>query len=492
MFIFLCCVCVFTCICIFFIPNHYRNPRKRTNPPPGPAALPILGHLHLLNPSPHRALQSLSKKHGAVMQLYFGRLPVIVVSSPSAAEDCLARNDAVFANRPDSLATHILGYGNTTIGFAPYGDHWRNLRRVTAAQLFSPASLHQTAAARRGEVRFMLGKIWREPDSEGWRRVEMRSVFFEFVYNVAMVVIAGRRGPVMDDMFGPSKILNACDYFPLLGWIDLLGIRRKMEALNLERDIFLQGLIDEVRRRNGDCVYVGGGERNYVEALLSLQRSEPEYYTDEILKGLIMPMFTAGTHTVALTMEWAMSLLLNHPGELEKARNEIDEHVAPGKLLDESDLQNLAYLRCVINETLRLYPVGPLLVPHCSSEDCNVGGYDIPGGTILLANVWAIQRDPNVWEDAETFNPERFRGFEGGYDGFRFVPFGAGRRACPGAGMAMSLMGLALGSLIQCFDWEREGCGLVDMEQVFGLALSKAKPLQALCRPRSSIVSMLS
>lgn len=121
----------------------------------------------------------------------------------------------------------------------------------------------------------------------------MRSVFFELVYNVAMVTIAGRRGPVMDDMFGPSKILDACDYFPLLGWIDLLGIRRKMEALNSERDRFLQGLIDEVRCRNGDRVSVGGGERNYVDVLLSLQRSEPEYYTDEILKGLIMVSYSS-------------------------------------------------------------------------------------------------------------------------------------------------------------------------------------------------------
>lgn len=186
-----------------------------------------------------------------------------------------------------------------------------------------------------------------------------------------------------------------------------------------------------------------------------------------------------------------MSLLLNHPDELEKVRKEIDEHVAPGKLLEDSDLQKLPYLRCIINETLRLYPVGPLLVPHYSSKDCNVGGYDIPGGTILLVNAWAIQRDPDMWEDADMFSPERFRGFQGGYEGFSFIPFGAGRRACPGAGMAMRMMGLALGSLIQCFEWEREGSELVDMEHS-GLTLSKAKPLEALCRPRSSIVFLLS
>lgn len=203
-------------------------------------------------------------------------------------------------------------------------------------------------------------------------------------------------------------------------------------------------------------------------------------------------MFTAGTHTVALTMEWAMSLLLNHPNELEKARKEIDDSVAPGELLGDSDLKKLPYLGCIINETLRLYPVGPLLIPHCSSRDCNVGGFDIPGGTALLVNAWGIQRDPDLWEDPEMFNPERFKGYEGGNQGFRFIPFGAGRRACPGVGMAMRLMGLALGSFIQCFQWEREGHDLVDLEEFIGLALSKAKPLEALCRPRSFITPLLS
>ncbi|XP_057794418.1 cytochrome P450 81Q32-like [Salvia miltiorrhiza] len=485
MFIFLCCV--FTCICIFLIPKHF-NPRKRRKPPPGPAALPICGHLHLLKPAAHRALHALSKKHGAVMQLYFGRLPVVVVSSPSAAEECLARNDAVFANRPDSAASRILGYNNTTIGFAPYGDHWRNLRRLTATQIFSFASLQQTSAVRGGEIRFMVGKMLQGFDDQEWRKVEMKSLFFELVYNVAMVVIAGKRGPVMDDIFGPSKILDVCDYIPLLRWIDLLGIQRKMEALNRKRDRFLQGLIDEVRCRTQDSVSVEA-KGSYIEALLSLQQSQPEYYTDEIVKGLILPMLTAGTHTVALTMEWAMSLLLNHPDELEKARREIDEQVAPGKQLQDLDLQNLPYLRCIINETMRLYPVGPLLVPHCSSQDCNVGGFHIPAGTVLLVNAWAIQRDPDVWENADKFSPERFKE---GCDGFGFVPFGAGRRACPGAAMAMRLMGLALATLIQCFHWEREASEFVDMEHGSGLTLSKAKPLQALCRPRSSIMSFSS
>jgi cytochrome P450 len=203
--------------------------------------------------------------------------------------------------------------------------------------------------------------------------------------------------------------------------------------------------------------------------------------------NMFQVVFIAGTDTTATTMESAMSLLLNHPEALQKVKAEIDNQVGHGRLLNELDLPNLPYLRCVINETLRLYPVAPLLLPHFSSKDCTLGGFQIPGGTILLVNAWGIQRDPKLWEEPARFKPERFEGFNGESDKFKFIPFGTGRRACPGAVMGMRIMSLALGSLIQCFDWERVGKEMVDMN-----ALSKAKPLEAVCSPRQSMASVLS
>lgn len=117
--------------------------------------------------------------------------------------------------------------------------------------------------------------------------MNLKNLFFELVYNIAMVTIAGKRGPVMDDMFGPSKILDFCDYFPLLRWIDLLGIQRKFKSLNRRRDSFLQSLIDEARSKLESSPSIEG-KRTYLEALLSMQKAEPEFYTDEILKGLIL------------------------------------------------------------------------------------------------------------------------------------------------------------------------------------------------------------
>ncbi|GAB2222461.1 hypothetical protein Droror1_Dr00013683 [Drosera rotundifolia] len=202
-------------------------------------------------------------------------------------------------------------------------------------------------------------------------------------------------------------------------------------------------------------------------------------------------MITAGTDTSARTMEWAMSLLLNHPDALEKVRSEIDTIVSTPRLVQDSDVLNLNYLRCVINETLRLFPVAPLLVPHFSSSDCTIGGYDIPKGTMLVVNVWALHRSPDVWKDPLKFKPERFIEVEGEGDTFRFMPFGAGRRVCPGANFAMRTVTLVLARLIQCFEWESFDGGLVDLDEGAGLTMPKSKPLEARCTPRASVSSLL-
>ena len=180
-------------------------------------------------------------------------------------------------------------------------------------------------------------------------------------------------------------------------------------------------------------------------------------------------MLSGGTHTTSQTMEWALSSLLNHPNVLQKARDEL-EKMQPGHLLNDSDLSKLPYLRCIINETLRLFPAAPTLVPHFSSEDCTIGGYKVPKGTTLLVNVWAIHRDPNVWEEPNKYKPERFEGMD----------------------EAIRLAGLTLGTLIQCFEWQRVGPEMVDLEENQEATLGKAKPLEASYKPRPSMIKTIS
>ncbi|CAI0464895.1 unnamed protein product [Linum tenue] len=190
-------------------------------------------------------------------------------------------------------------------------------------------------------------------------------------------------------------------------------------------------------------------------------------------------------------MEWALSLLLNNPQTIVKAKLEIHTIIDHTKFLEESDLPKLPYLSGIVKETLRMCPVAPLLVPHESSEECTVGGFRVPRGTMLLVNAWAMHNDATLWEDPEKFKPERFLRDEDGRQ-FSWMPFGAGRRRCPGESLAMKVVGFALGSLIQCFEWERDGEEMVDMSEANGLTMPKLLPLRAKCRPNPDMIHLLS
>lgn len=205
---------------------------------------------------------------------------------------------------------------------------------------------------------------------------------------------------------------------------------------------------------------------------------------------MVQNMIIAGTDTSVVTLEWAMSLLLNHQDVLQKAKLELDSQVGRHRLIEEQDLPNLHYLHSIILETFRMFPAGPLVVPRESSADCKIGGYDIPGGTIVLFNAWTIHRDPKVWDDPTRFKPERFEGRKE-VEMQKLMPFGVGRRACPGSGLGHRMVGLALGALIQCFDWERVSSEEVDLSEGAGLTMPKLNPLEAIYTPRQHMVKVL-
>ncbi|KAL3732939.1 hypothetical protein ACJRO7_022457 [Eucalyptus globulus] len=476
--------------------------------PPSPfLTLPVIGHLHLLKKPLHRSLSQISRRHGPVTLLQFGSRRVLVVSSPDAAEECLAKNDIVFANRPRLLARKHLGYNYTSLDSSPYGEHWRNLRRIASLGLLSTNRLLTLSSIRTSEVRSLLRLLAKS----GSQSVDMKCAFFELMLNVMMQMIAGKRyyeenvgeveearkfREIVTQSFRVGGVTNIGDFLPFLRRMGLEGLEEKITALHKKRDEFMQSLIDESRSGEGDESpeesAEGGKRKTLIQVLLSLRETEPEYYKDETVKSLMLVLLLAGTDTSALTMEWAMSAMLNQPEILKKARAEIDEVVGHDRLVNESDLPKLSYLHCVVNETMRMYPVLPLLIPHESAKECCVGGYRVPRGTILLVNLFSIQNDPNYWPNAAKFRPERFTGMEGVRDGYKMMPFGSGRRGCPGENLALRMIGLTLGSLIQCFEWNRISDELIDMTEGTGLTMPKAQPLLAKCRPRSFTSDLLS
>ncbi|XP_023914331.2 cytochrome P450 81E8 [Quercus suber] len=470
---------------------------KHKHLPPSPPSLPILGHLHLLKKPFHRTFRHFSQKYGNIFSLKFGSQLVVVVSSPSAVDECFTKNDIILANRPRFLATKHIAYNHTTVAAASYGDHWRNLRRISALEIFSTNRLNMFLGIRTDEVKHLLHKLSRN-SCQGFAKVELKSMFTELTFNIIMRMVVGKRyygedvkdeeearkfRGIMKELAGLGGASNPQECVPLLRWIDHGGLEKRLMKLANKTDAFLQGLIDEKRSKEEKG-------NTMIDHLLSLQKSQPEYYTDQIIKGLILVLLGAGTDTSAVTLEWAMSNLLNHSQVLKKARAELDNQIGQEKLINELDVSKLHYLQNIILETLRLYPAAPLLLPHMSSEDCTIGGYDIPRETMLLVNAWAIHRDPNIWDDAASFKPERFERGESNVN--KLMPFGLGRRACPGAGLAQRTVGLTLGSLIQCFEWERISKEEVDMVEGNGLSMPKAVALEATCKARPIMAKVLS
>ncbi|KAH6758905.1 hypothetical protein C2S51_019140 [Perilla frutescens var. frutescens] len=476
------------------------------NAAPGPPRLPVIGHLHLLNKQPlYKTFQQFAQKYGPTISLKFGFRDTLVVSSPAAVQEIFTRNDLNFSNRPKFLSGRLLNYNFTTLGAAPYGPLWRNLRRLTTTEIFSTARLNTFLSIRQEEIKLLIKDLYRINSISGkdFARVEMKSKLSELSFNIIMRIVAEKRyfgdqvqsieeSRCFRDLIREMSYLNGAsnpgDFLPFLQWIDYQGVAKRMRILQRKMDSFLQGLIDEHRENVDDN---DAARKTMIHSILALQQAEPEDYSDEIIKGIILILLMAGTDTTAVTMEWAISLLLNHPEVLSKAKSELDHYVGRGRLVDEPDISNLTYLQGIVNETLRLYPAVPLLAPRESSDDCTIGGFEVAGKTMLLVNAWAIHRDPQLWQEPERFKPERYEGMEEDSYRFKLIPFGLGRRKCPGAGLANREVTLALAALIQCFEWERVDEELVDIAEGAGLSMPKEKPLEAMCRARQEMVQVI-
>ncbi|KAG5528590.1 hypothetical protein RHGRI_029320 [Rhododendron griersonianum] len=478
---------VFLLLLIAFIFLSQKSHSHR-NLPPSPPSLPIIGHLHLLKQPLHRYFYKLSQALGPIFSLRFGSQLVVVISSPSGTEECFTKNDIVLANHPRFTIGKYLGYNYTTVVNSPYGDHWRNLRRIMSLEILSTNRLNAFLSIRRDEVRQLLYRLYQKSSTD-FAKVEMKSKLSGLTFNITMRMIAGKRyygnnlensaeaeefRELMREVFLYVGASNPAEFLPVLRWIDYKGFEKNLIKIHERMDALLQGLIEEHRRDRS--------KKTLIDHLLSLQESQPDYYRDTIIRGLISVMILAGTDTFAITLEWAVSLLVNHPQVLKKARTELDAHVGQDRLIEEQDISKLPYLQAIISETFRLSPAAPMLIPHMSSDDCIIGGFDVPRDTILLVNAWAIHRDPKLWDDPINFKPERFEGGE--VEGYKLMPFGFGRRACPGVGLAQRVVGLALGSLIQCFEWERVSEDLVDLTEGKGATMPKAEPLEAMCKAR--------
>ncbi|XP_076934541.1 cytochrome P450 CYP82D47-like [Bidens hawaiensis] len=487
---------------------------KNRKPPQAKGAWPIIGHLHLLGGPelPHNVLGNMADKHGPIFTIKLGVHQVLVVSNADIAKECFTTNDKAFASRPKATAVELMAYNYAVFGFAPYGDYWRKMRKIIVLEVLSQRQVESLEHVRVSELRASVTDIYeawinnKRCSNSGKVKVDMSQWLGNYLLNILVRINSGRRlssnneegvrfQRVVRKFFELLGAFVVSDYIPYLKWVDMGGYKKAMKQTGKELDMFFEQWLKERRLIHGGSAQELEGSQVFIDVLIKILQDAsedefPDVDHDIIIKSTCLQLLAAGLDTTAITLTWALSLLLNNPKSIEIAQHEIDEHVGKDRLVEESDLKNLVYLDAIIKETFRLFPAGPLSVPHESVEECIVGGYNIPIGTRLLVNLKKMHRDPNAWSEPDKFQPERFLKTKKDIDvkgkHFELLPFGGGRRICPGVSFALQALHLTLASLIQQFTLKNPTNEPIDMRESHGLSSSKATPLEVLVAPRLS------
>ncbi|KAI5067215.1 hypothetical protein GOP47_0017743 [Adiantum capillus-veneris] len=462
---------------------------RRLRFPPGPRGLPFVGHLHLLGLNPHRSLCDLSKRHGSLMFLRFGSVPVVVASSPAIARLILQAHDQIFAWRPQPAVPMLL-LGCKDILYSQPGPYWKLVRQLCASDLFGSKRLQAFRPLIAEEIHGLLRAISDSAQQES--PVPVRAMLYAASANIISRMALGKplqelspRSQAGDtpscslvalivEAIELAGVFNPGDFIPWLAWMDLQGCVQRSKSLKPKLDRVWQEIIDN--RRSMRPKMSDGQPLDFLDVLL--ERAD-FHITDSHIMAILTDVFGAGIDTSSITVEWALCELLANPLVMKKLQEEIIKVVGDSRLVCESDVQNLPYLRATVKETMRLHPVVPLLVPHMASQQCNILDFNIPLHTVAYINVWAIGRDPQTWDNALVFSPERFLDSNLDVRGkdFELLPFGSGRRACPGMALGLHNVSIMLASLLQAFNWTT--MKKPNMSEKFGVVMTPEEPLVA-------------
>ncbi|XP_073152793.1 6,7,8-trihydroxycoumarin synthase-like [Henckelia pumila] len=487
-------------VLIFFFFKNPKNAAKLHNPP-SPPGLPFIGNLHQFDScNPHLYLFKLAKKYGPLMSMKLGKVQVLVVSSAKMAKEVLKTHDLAFCSRPPFLPWKKLTYGRLDIGFSPYNDSWRELRKICVLHLFSNKQVRYFRTIREAEVFRMIKAIANSSSPGGENVINLSSIVLEMTSTLICRIAFGMKPGEEESnkqRFDHLLLENQAmlggffvsDYLPWFSWVDKLsGMLSRLDKTFKDMDEFSQGLIDKhLDSNNRDNMM---NPNNILDLLIKLkeQRICSIDLTWDHIKAVLYDIFVAGTDTSAAVIVWAMTALMKTPSTMKKLRTEVRETVGKNGLVNEDDVSRLPYLKSVVKETLRLYPPVPLLIPRETMEECVIEGYTIPPETVVHINAWAIARDPEYWENTVEFFPDRFFINSSvdvlGQD-FEIIPFGAGRRGCPGILIGLATVELALANLVYFFDWELpQGFQNedIDTEASPGVTMHKKIPLRLVPR----------
>ncbi|KAK9030487.1 hypothetical protein V6N11_031913 [Hibiscus sabdariffa] len=500
---------LFVIIPFLFLLRLVYQFRTRKPFPPGPKGLPIIGNMLMMDRLTHRGLAKLARRYGGIFHLKMGYLHMVAISSPEMARQVLQFHDNIFSNRPATIAIRYLTYDRADMAFAHYGPFWRQMRKLCVVKLFSRRRAESWESVR-DEVENLVKAV----SANDGRAINVGELIFNLTKNITYRAAFGSGSQegqaefikILQEFSKLFGAFNIADFIPWLGWVDPQGLHARLEKARFALDKFIDAIIDDhIQKRkryvNG-CDGGGGGDdddTNMVDELLAFYSEEAKAnesddlnsirLTRDNIKAIIMDVMFGGTETVASAIEWALSELMRNPKDMKRVQRELAEVVGLDRRMEESDLDKLPYLKCCIKETLRLHPPIPLLL-HETAEEAVVAGYRIPARLRVMINAWAIGRDKDSWEDPESFKPSRFlkegmADFKGG--DLEFIPFGSGRRSCPGMQLGLYALELGVGHLLHCFTWELGDAMKpteLDMSDEFGLTAPRAARLYAVPKNR--------
>ncbi|KAK9178652.1 hypothetical protein WN943_027844 [Citrus x changshan-huyou] len=471
-----------------------KKPTRSTPPlPPGPRPLPLVGNFLSLEPNLHHYFGKLSQIYGPIFKLHLGSKLCIVIGSPSLAKQVLKEHDVVFANRDLPAAASVLAYGGMSIAASP---EWPKLRQVLVRETMSNTSINASSAIRRQAVLRSMKDVSGRVGSP----IKLRELMFLTFLDVATRMLWGAslRGEdwdpiaiqfreLIEAMFQLLGSGGLSDLFPLLARFDLQGHQSKAKKLTARFDKIFESLLRP--GQTGQDRNEGKSSKDFLQTLLELQQQGDYSLSTDQIKAMFLDMAIGSTDTTSITVEWAMTELLHKPELMRKACNELEQVVAPDSVVEEFHLARLPYLEAIVKEALRLHPPAPLLITRRPSATSNLSGYTIPKGSTIFINAWAIQTNPEVWENPQDFRPDRFLedvkigDFQG--NNFNYLPFGSGRRVCPGIPLAEKIVPHVLANLLHLFEWSLPEETKLDLSDKLLMALKKSEPLAVIPTPRS-------
>ncbi|EEF51100.1 (S)-N-methylcoclaurine 3'-hydroxylase isozyme 1 [Ricinus communis] len=452
--------------------------------PPGPFQWPVLGNILQLGNKPHISLTHFARIYGSVFSLKLGTQLVVVGSTREAAMEILKTRDRTLSGRyvPHLAPTKSPQLNKLSLGWiVECNDKWKYLRTICRTELFSSKALESQKSKREKKILEMVAFIKKMEGKE----LEVRKVAVITVFNMLSSIMVsedlmsldqenadGEMTSLLHSILELASTPNISDLYPILGRFDLQGLQKKIMELHERCFEICEAITEE--RRQGKRMDASRGS-DFLDTLINNGSSNQQ------INVLLLELLSAGTDTSSNTIEWTMAELMKNPKCMKKVQEEITRNLIPD-ILKESPISNLTYLQACVKETLRLHPPGPFLLPHRATDTCQVMNYTIPKNSQVLVNFWAIGRDPKYWKDPLIFKPERFLNSNLDYKGndFEFIPFGSGRRICPGLPMAAKQVPLIVASLIHFFDWSLPGGKDsidLDMTEKYGLTLRMEKPL---------------